>query len=46
MAKVKELKNGYKFQAYPIKLEKNDFPRRLDKAEAFVNLFTENSIIL
>ena len=24
--KVKEMKNGYKLQAYPIKLENNDFP--------------------
>ena len=36
----KEMKNGYKLQAYPIKLENND----LDKGEAFVNLFAENSL--
>ena len=37
--KVKERKNGYKLQAYPIKLENNDFPSGQDKAETFVNLF-------
>ena len=42
--KVKEMTNGYKLQAYPIKLENNDFPSRQDKAEAFVNLFAENSL--
>ena len=42
--KVKEMKNGYKLQTYPIKLETNDFPSRLDEAEAFVNFFTENSL--
>ena len=42
--KVKEMKNGYKLQAYPIKLENNDFPSGQDKAEAFVNLFAENSL--
>ena len=36
------MKNGYKLQAYPIKLE-NDFPSRQDKAEVF-NLFAENSL--
>ena len=41
---VKEMKNGYKLQAYPINLENNDFPSRQDKAEAFVNLFAENSL--
>ena len=40
---VKEMKNGYKLQAYPIKLDNNDFPSRQDKAEAFVNMFAENS---
>ena len=25
---VEEMKNGYKLQAYPIKLENNDFPNR------------------
>ena len=34
--KVKEMKIGYKLQAYPIKLETKDFPSRLDKAEACV----------
>ena len=38
------MKNGYKLQAYPIKLENNDFPNRQDKAEAFVNVFAENSL--
>ena len=38
------MKNGYKLQAYPIKLEYNDFPSGQDKAEAFVNLFAENSL--
>ena len=42
--KVKEMKNGYKLQAYPIKLENNGFPSRQDKAEAFVNVFAENSL--
>ena len=42
--KFKEMKNGYKLQAYPIKLETNDFPSGQDKAEAFVNLFAENSL--
>ena len=37
--KVKEMKNGYKVQAYPIKFENNDFSSRQDKAEAFVNMF-------
>ena len=37
MEKVKEMKNGYKLQAYPIKLENNDFPSRQDKAESFVS---------
>ena len=41
---IKEMKNGYKLQAYPINLENNDFPSRQDKAEAFVNLFAENSL--
>ena len=31
-------------QAYPIKLENNDFPSGQDKAEAFVNLFAEKSL--
>ena len=44
MEKVKEMKNGCKLQAYPIKLENNDFPSGQDKAEAFVNLFAENSL--
>ena len=44
MEKVKEMKNGYKLQAYPIKLENNDFPNGQDKAEAFVNLFAGNSL--
>ena len=43
--KVKEMKNGYKLQAYSIKLENNDFPSGQDKAEAFVNLFAENSLL-
>ena len=38
------MKNGYKLQAYPIKLENNDFPNRQDKAEDFVNMFAENSL--
>ena len=42
--KVRVMTNGYKLQTYPIKLEKKDFPSGLDKAEAFVNLFTENSL--
>ena len=42
--KVKEMKNGYKLQAYPIKLENNYFPSGQDKAEAFVNFFAENSL--
>ena len=44
MEKVNEMKNGYTLQAYPIKLENTDFPRRQDKAEAFVNMFAENSL--
>ena len=44
MEKVKEMKNGCKLQAYPIKLENNDFPSGQDQAEAFVNLFAESSI--
>ena len=31
----KEMRNGIKLQAYPIKLENIDFPSRQDKAEAF-----------
>ena len=42
--KVKEMENGYKLQAYPIKLENNDLPSGQNKAEAFVNLFAENSL--
>ena len=42
--KVKEMKNGCRLQAYPIKLENNDFPSGQDKAEASVNLFAENSL--
>ena len=38
------MKKGYRLQAYPIKLENTDFPRRQDKAEAFVNMFAENSL--
>ena len=35
MEKVKQMKNGYKLQAYPIKLQSNDFPSGQDKtAEA------------
>ena len=41
---VKEMNNGYKLQAYPIKFENNDFPSGQDKEEAFVNLFSENSL--
>ena len=44
MEKVKQMKNGYKLQAYPIKLQSNDFPSGQDKTEAFVNLFAENSL--
>ena len=33
-----------KLKAYPIRLENNDFPSGQDKAEAFVNLFAENSL--
>ena len=40
----KKMENGYKLQAYPIKLENNDFPSGQDKAEASVNLFSENSL--
>ena len=42
--KVKEMKNGYRLQVYSIKLENNDFPSGQNKAEAFVNLFAENSL--
>ena len=42
--KVKEMKAGYKLQAYPIKLENNDFASGQVKAEAFVSLFAENSL--
>ena len=38
------MKNGYMSQAYPIKLENNDFSSGQDKAEAFANLFAENSL--
>ena len=38
------MKNGYKLQAYAIKLENNDFPSGQDKAEAFVNSFVVNSL--
>ena len=41
---VKEIKNGYKLQACPIKLQCNYFPSGQDKTEAFVNLFAENSL--
>ena len=44
--KVKEMNNGYKLQAYPIKFENNDFSSGQDKEEAFVNLFSENSLSL
>jgi len=42
--KVTEMKYLYKLQAYPIKLDNNDFPSGQDKAEAYVNLFAENSL--
>ena len=42
--KLREMKNGYKLQVYTIKLENSDFPSGQDKAEAFVNLFAENSL--
>ena len=38
----KKMENGYKLQAYPIKLENNDFPSGQDKAEAIVSLIAEN----
>ena len=42
--KVTEMKNWYNLQAYPTKLDNNDFASGQDKAEAFVNLFAENSL--
>ena len=42
--KVKEMKTGYKLQAYPIRLDNKGFPSRQDKAEAFVSMFAENSL--
>jgi hypothetical protein len=42
--KLKELKNGYTVQQFPVKLENNNFPSNEDKAEAFVNVFSENSL--
>ena len=38
------MRNGYKLQTYPTKLENNDFPSRQDNAEAFVNMFAGNSL--
>ena len=42
--KVTEMKNWYNLQAYPTKLDNNDFASGQDKAEACVNLFAENSL--
>ena len=44
--KEKKLKKWkwIQIKAYPIKLENNDFPNRQDIAEAFVNMFAENSL--
>ena len=38
------MKNGYKLEAFPIKLKNNDFPSRQDKTESFVIFFPENSL--
>ena len=42
--KVTEMKNGYKLQVYPIKLEHNDFPSGKNKGEIFVFLFSEDNL--
>jgi len=42
--KVKDMKNGLRLQSYPVKLLNNIFPSNLEKAEAFVNLFSANSL--
>ena len=42
--KLKEMKNGYKFPSYPIKIENNTFPTPFKKAETFLTEFAGNSI--
>jgi ribonuclease HI/exonuclease III len=42
--KIKELKNGYHLQTYPVKLESSVFPTNLNKSEAFLNMFSQNSM--
>ena len=41
--KVKDLKNGYSCQQYPIKLATNIFPTSSQKAEAFADFVAKNS---
>ena len=38
------MKNVFHLPAYPIRLEHNNFPSALDKAEAFNDMFSENSL--
>ena len=42
--KVKEMKNGCNFQSYSVKINNNAFPSAADKAKAFLDLFTKNSL--
>jgi len=42
--KVKELKNGTILPSYPLKLNNSIFPSTQEKAKAFLNYFTENSL--
>ena len=42
--KVREMKNGSCLPSFPIQLENNKFPTMYEKAEAFVNMFSENSL--
>ena len=39
------MKNGIQEPEYPIILENNDFPSKMDKAEAFVSHFAKNSTL-
>ena len=43
--KITAMKNGIQEPEYPIILENNDFPSKMDKAEAFVSHFAKNSTL-
>ena len=42
--KLKEFKNGFTLQSYPVKLEENPFPSPIQKSEAFAKIFANNSL--